>query len=53
LTPDFVLRVAELSGGNPGAMLRMITMARQEKYRREDAIKITTLFIDYRLSSGC
>ncbi len=50
--PDFVARVAELSRGNPGAMLRMITMARQEKYRREDAIKVTTLFIDYRLSSG-
>lgn len=49
---DFVARVAELSGGNPGAMLRMIAMASQDKYRREDAIKVTTLFIDYRLSSG-
>lgn len=50
--PDFVARVAELSGGNPGAMLRMITMAGQEKYRREGAIKVTTLFIDFRLSCG-
>ena len=50
--PEFVARVAEFSGGNPGAVLRMIAMAGQEKYRRDGAIKVTTLFIDFRLSSG-
>jgi DNA polymerase III delta prime subunit len=35
------------SEGNPGAILRMIAMARQVKYRSEDHIKWSPLYIDF------
>jgi hypothetical protein len=47
---DFLERVLEFSQGNPGAILAMLEMARQPKYWSEDRIKITPLYIDFRLS---
>jgi hypothetical protein len=35
------------SEGNPGAILRMIAMARQSKYRNDDHIKWSPLYIDF------
>lgn len=35
------------SEGNPGAILRMIAMARQQKYRCDDHIKWSPLYIDF------
>jgi len=35
------------SEGNPGAIIRMIAMAKQSKYRNEDHIKWSPLYIDF------
>lgn len=35
------------SEGNPGALLRMIAMAKQSKYRSDDHIKWSPLYIDF------
>jgi hypothetical protein len=35
------------SEGNPGAILRMIAMAKQLKYRNDDHIKWSPLYIDF------
>lgn len=35
------------SEGNPGAIIRLITMAKQSKYRNEDHIKWAPLYIDF------
>ena len=35
------------SEGNPGAILRMIVMAKQSKYRNDDHIKWSPLYIDF------
>jgi hypothetical protein len=35
------------STGNPGAIIRMIAMAKQSKYRKEDHIKWSPLYIDF------
>jgi hypothetical protein len=35
------------SEGNPGAIIRMITMAKQSKYRNDDHIKWSPLYIDF------
>jgi hypothetical protein len=43
-------RVVEYSGGNPGAMLQMIRMAKAPKYIRDNQVKITPLYIDYRMA---
>lgn len=48
---DFLERVLELSQGNPGAIISMVRMAREPKYRSKDCIKITPLYVDFRLSS--
>jgi hypothetical protein len=49
---DFLARVLEFSGGNPGAIVAMIKMAKDPKYRSEDRIKVTPLYIDFRLQSN-
>lgn len=46
----FLDRVVELSNGNPGAIVRMLSMAAGPKYRSEDRIKTVPLYIDFRLS---
>jgi hypothetical protein len=35
------------SEGNPGAIIRMIAMAKQSKYRNDDHIKWSPLYIDF------
>ena len=43
-------RVVRYCAGNPGAVLQMIRMANAPKYLHENQIKITPLFIDYRIA---
>ncbi|HXE89347.1 MAG TPA: hypothetical protein VNK82_00115 [Terriglobales bacterium] len=46
---DFLQRAVEFSEGNPGAILAMLDLAGQARYRSEDHIKITPLYIDFRM----
>jgi hypothetical protein len=47
---EFLAKVLELSEGNPGAILSMLQMAKYPKYRAEEHIKITPLYIDFRMN---
>ncbi len=47
----FLDRVVEYSDGNPGAMLRMIRLARDPRYVHGDRIKIAPLYIDYKIAT--
>jgi hypothetical protein len=47
---EFLAKVREFSGGNPGAILALIAMASDPKYRAEEHIKVTPLYIDFRMS---
>jgi DNA polymerase III delta prime subunit len=47
---EFVERVLEFSDGNPGAILAMLEMAGYPKYRSDAHIKITSLYIDFRMN---
>lgn len=49
---DFLEKVLEFSHGNPGAILAMMEMAGYPKYRSEENIKITPLYIDFRMNWG-
>lgn len=46
----FLAKVLELSEGNPGAILSMLQMAQYPKYRMDEHIKITPLYIDFRMN---
>ena len=46
---EFLERVVELSQGNPGAIIALVGMAREAKYRSAEHIKVTPLYIDFRL----
>ena len=46
---EFLLRAVDLSRGNPGALLALLTLAGQTRYRSGDSIKIAPLYIDFRL----
>ncbi|MBZ5647762.1 MAG: AAA family ATPase [Acidobacteriia bacterium] len=46
---EFLERLVELSQGNPGAILALIEMARDPRYRSAERIKVTPLYIDFRL----
>jgi hypothetical protein len=48
--PEFLQKVLEFSDGNPGAILAMLEMASYPKYRSDEHIKITPLYIDFRMS---
>ncbi len=48
---QFLERVVEYSAGNPGAMLRMIRLAREPRYLRANQIKIAPLYIDYKIAT--
>jgi DNA polymerase III delta prime subunit len=48
--PEFLDKVLEVSRGNPGAILSLVSMARQPKYLAGDHIKIAPLYIDFRLN---
>jgi hypothetical protein len=47
---QFLDRVVEYGGANPGAMLRMLRMATVPKYSNKDQIKIAPLYIDYKIA---
>jgi len=49
---EFLGKVVELSEGNPGAILSMLQMAKYPKYRTDEHIKITPLYIDFRMNSS-
>jgi hypothetical protein len=49
---EFVEKVLEFSGGNPGSILALIEMATYPKYRSEEHIKISPLYIDFRMNGG-
>lgn len=49
---EFLEKVLEFSGGNPGAIITLIEMAGYPKYRAQDHIKITPLYVDFRMSVG-
>lgn len=46
---EFLERVAELSGGNPGSIIEMVEMAGHPRYRSAEHIKITPLYVDFRI----
>lgn len=47
---EFLEKVLEFSDGNPGAILAMLEMAGYPKYRSDEHIKITPLYIDFRMN---
>lgn len=49
---EFLDKVLEFSGGNPGAIIALIDMATCPKYRSEEHIKISPLYIDFRMKGG-
>lgn len=48
---DFLDGIVEKSEGNPGAMLRMLAMAADPKYRTQNRIKVAPLYIDFRIAT--
>jgi hypothetical protein len=46
---EFLERLLEFSHGNPGAILSMLEMAKHPKYRSAEHIKITPLYLDFRM----
>ncbi len=49
---EFLGKVLEFSAGNPGAIITMIEMASYPKYRSEEHIKISPLYVDFRMQGG-
>ncbi|MGB7600715.1 MAG: AAA family ATPase [Candidatus Sulfotelmatobacter sp.] len=49
---EFLDKVLEFSAGNPGAIIALIEMATSPKYRSEEHIKISPLYIDFRMNGG-
>ncbi len=49
---EFLDKVLEFSGGNPGAIIALINMASFPKYRSKEHIKISPLYIDFRMAGG-
>ncbi|MGB6027897.1 MAG: hypothetical protein WBG40_22105 [Candidatus Sulfotelmatobacter sp.] len=49
---EFLDKVLEFSGGNPGTIIALIDMATCPKYRTEEHIKISPLYIDFRMNGG-
>lgn len=49
---EFLGKVLELSQGNPGAILSMLRMAKNPKYRIDEHIKISPLYIDFRMNGS-
>jgi len=47
---QFLGRVVECSDGNPGAILRLVRMAKDPRYSNQRRIKTTPLCIDYKIS---
>ncbi len=49
---EFLDKVLEFSGGNPGAIITLVDMATCPKYRSGEHIKISPLYIDFRMNGG-
>jgi hypothetical protein len=49
---EFLRRLVRYSQGNPAAIITMVKMAAQSRYRSADQIKLSPLYIDFRLNSG-
>jgi len=49
---EFLDKVLKFSGGNPGTIIALIDMAIHPKYRAEEHIKISPLYIDFRMNGG-
>ena len=47
---EFLDKVLEFSDGNPGKIAALIKLASFPKYRSDDHIKITPLYIDFRMN---
>jgi DNA polymerase III delta prime subunit len=47
---EFLEKVLEFSEGNPGAIVSLIEMANYPKYRSDGHIKVTPLYIDFRMN---
>jgi hypothetical protein len=47
---EFLQKIVEYSSGNPGGIIAMVKMATQPKYRSDEHIKLSPLYIDYRLT---
>ena len=47
---EFIARAVEFTAGNPGAIVSLVEMARLPKYRSDEHIKVTPLYIDFRLT---
>jgi AAA ATPase domain len=47
---EFLDKIVEFSGGNPGAILGLVERAMHLKYRSDERIKITPLYIDFRMN---
>jgi hypothetical protein len=48
--PEFIERVVDLGQSSPGAIVRMLQMARHPKYRLGEYVKTSPLYIDFRLA---
>ena len=49
---EFTGKVLELTQGNPGAMIAMLKMAAYPQYRSDQHIKITPLYVDFRMNGA-
>ncbi len=47
---EFLDKVVEFSAGNPGAIVALVETAKNPKYRSDEHIKITPLYIDFRMN---
>ena len=49
---EVIEKIVDYSKGNPGAIKTMIRMAASPKYLTEQHVKLSPLYIDFRMSSG-
>jgi hypothetical protein len=47
---EFLDKILEFSDGNPGAIIALVEAAKHPKYRSDEHIKITPLYIDFRMN---
>jgi hypothetical protein len=47
---DFLEKVLEFSEGNPGAIVALVETAKHPRYRSDEHIRITPLYIDFRMN---
>jgi hypothetical protein len=47
---EFLGKVLQFSGGNPGAIVAMVEAAKNPKYRSDDYIKVSPLYVDFRMN---